>query len=71
MSGQAKAMWLAFGSSLAASLVMAGLFMVFSGMAGNDPGLARWGGAAWVLILGFIIILPTVAPAFKRRFRGD
>ena len=71
MSGQAKAMWLAFGISLAAALLLAGIFLLLAGMVGDDPGLARWGGAAWVLILSFIIALPTIAPSIKRRFRGE
>ena len=71
MNGQAKAMWVAFGISLGAALLMAVIFFALASLMGNDTGLARWGGVAWVFILGFIITLPTVAPAVKRRLRGE
>jgi membrane protein implicated in regulation of membrane protease activity len=71
MSGQAKAMWITFGISFAAALMLAGGFFALAGLTGSDAGLARWGGAAWVFILGFIIALPSIAPVIKRRLRRE
>jgi Na+/melibiose symporter-like transporter len=71
MSGQAKAMWITFGVSLAAALVCAGAFFALAGLTGSEDDLSRWGGAAWVFILSFIIALPSIAPAIKRRLRRE
>jgi hypothetical protein len=70
MNGMAKAMWVTFGISLAVSLLLAAAFIALASLAAEDSGLARWGGAAWVFILSFIIALPAMAPIIKRRLRG-
>lgn len=45
----------------------AGLFFVATLLTGDYSRVARLGGAAWVLLLSFIILMPTVTPWVKRR----
>ncbi|HLA25370.1 MAG TPA: hypothetical protein VJ206_08245 [bacterium] len=39
----------------------------FVAAAGGQAGVARYGGAAWVFILAWIITMPVLAPSLKRR----
>lgn len=50
-------------------LLAAGAALVFYGLTtawGGYPPVARYGGAAWVLLLTWIITMPVLAPRFKR-----
>jgi len=53
---------LGLGVAVAAAL----LFVAGAGAAGYG-GVARYGGAVWVFILAWIITMPMLGPALRRR----
>ena len=53
------------GISLTASL----LFLIAATLAGKYTDVARFGGAGWVLLLSFIVTMPLVTAAVKKRMR--
>lgn len=51
-------------------LVALGAAVLFHGVAaflGGYPPVARYGGAAWVFLLAWIITMPVLAPMLKNR----
>jgi len=51
-------------------LVALGAALLFHGVAaylGGFPPVARYGGAAWVFLLAWIITMPVLAPLLKNR----
>jgi len=51
-------------------LVALGAAVAFHGLAallGGYPPVARYGGAAWVFLLAWIITMPVLAPLLKNR----
>lgn len=55
------------GAGTLGALVAAGAGVVFAvTAAGSDP-VARYGGAVWVFILTWIILMPVLAPWLKAR----
>lgn len=49
--------------ALAAALVFVGITTAMGGY----PPVARYGGAAWVFVLTWIITMPVLAPQLRRR----
>ncbi len=56
--------------SSAISLTGAGLF-VLSTLAGEYSLVERLGGAGWVLLLLWIILMPVITPLVKRKLDGS
>lgn len=54
----------------AISLTASGLFLIAATLAGKYTDVARFGGAAWVLLLSFIVTMPLVTSAVKRRLKA-
>ena len=52
------------------SLSTSALFFGIATLAGTYSDVARFGGAAWVLLLSFIITMPLVTSAAKRRMKA-
>ncbi len=52
--------------SLTASL----LFFLAATLAGTYTDVARFGGAAWVLLLSFIVTMPLVTSFVKQRMKA-
>ncbi len=52
--------------SLSASV----LFFTAATLAGKYNEVARFGGAIWVLLLSFIVTMPLVTSAVKRRMKA-
>lgn len=50
-------------AALVAALVFSGITIALDGY----PAVARYGGAAWVFLLTWIITMPVLAPFLKRR----
>ena len=46
------------------------LFFSTATLAGTYTDVARFGGAAWVLLLSFIISMPLVTASVKRRMKA-
>lgn len=65
-----KALRISYLLSLGFALLLSASFFASTSLRGDYNVLARYGGALWVLVLGLIVSLPTVAPIVKRRFRG-
>ena len=55
---------------LALALSISALFFVAATRAGAYTDVARYGGAAWVLLLSFIITMPLVTSAVKKRLKA-
>lgn len=55
--------------SIVIALGAAGVFLA-AAAAGAYPAIARYGGAAWVFILAWIILMPVLAPWLKARRRA-
>ncbi|MBI2853663.1 MAG: hypothetical protein HYX87_01920 [Chloroflexi bacterium] len=55
--------------SFGASAIAALTFLLITSLTGGHTPLTRIGGTLWVFLLSLIIALPTVTPAFKRRYR--
>jgi hypothetical protein len=53
------------------SLAAAAAFFVATTVTGDYTWVARIGGAGWVLLLSFIISMPTVTPWVKRRLATE
>ncbi len=51
----------------AISITASVLFFAAATVRGGYPDVARLGGAAWVLLLSFIVTMPLVTSAVKRR----
>lgn len=51
------------------SLTIAILFFVAATLAGTYSDVARFGGALWVLLLSFIVTMPLVTAAVKKRLK--
>jgi hypothetical protein len=45
------------------------LFFIVSTVAGKYNEVARYGGAFWVLLLSFIVTMPLVTSAVKKRMQ--
>ncbi len=54
----------------AISLTASGLFLIAATLAVKYTDVARFGGAAWVLLLSFIVTMPLVTSAVKRRLKA-
>lgn len=52
--------------SISASL----FFLIVSTLAGKYNEVARFGGAFWVLLLSFIVTMPLVTSAVKKRLKA-
>ncbi len=48
-------------------LIALGAAMAFALAAGSTGPVARYGGAVWVFILTWIILMPVLAPWLKQR----
>ncbi len=46
------------------------LFFVVASWRGGYTDVARFGGAAWILLLSFIVTMPLVTSAVKRHFKA-
>lgn len=46
------------------------LFLLIASWRGGYTDVARFGGAAWVLLLSFIVTMPLVTSAVKRHFKA-
>ncbi len=53
--------------SISASL----LFLIAATLRGGYPEVARFGGAVWVLLLSFIVTMPLVTSAVRRRVKAS
>ncbi len=51
----------------AISVTASVLFLIAATLAGQFTDVARIGGAVWVLLLSFIVTMPLVTSAVKRR----
>jgi len=69
MHGSQRTVRLAGLLGLAVAGASAALFIVAAG-AESHTGVARYGGAAWVFLLAWIITMPVLAPWLKGRARG-
>jgi hypothetical protein len=54
----------------AISITTSGLFLIAATLRGGYSDVARFGGAAWVLLLSFIVTMPLVTSAVKRRLKA-
>ncbi len=54
----------------AISLTASILFLLTASWRGGYTDVARFGGAAWVLLLSFIVTMPLVTSAVKRHFKA-
>jgi hypothetical protein len=54
----------------AISVTASGLFFVAATLAGKYTAVARFGGAAWVLLLSFIVTMPLITSAVKKRMKA-
>lgn len=52
------------------SVTAALLFFLAATRAGTYTDVARFGGAAWVLMLSFIVTMPLVISSVKKRMKG-
>ena len=52
------------------SLTAALLFFLAATIAGTYPDVARFGGAAWVMLLSFIVTMPLVISFVKKRMKA-
>lgn len=52
------------------ALVALGAAAVFAVAASSAGAVARWGGAVWVFILTWIILMPVLAPWLRARSRA-
>ena len=54
----------------AVSITASVLFFLEATLAGRYTDVARFGGAAWVLLLSFIVTMPLITSFVKRRLKG-
>ncbi len=54
----------------AISITTSMLFLLAASLRGGYTDVARFGGAAWVLLLSFSVTMPLVTSAVKRRFKA-
>ena len=54
----------------AISMTTSVLFLSAATLRGGYTDVARFGGAAWVLLLSFIVTMPLVTSAVKRRMKA-
>jgi len=54
----------------AISLTASILFIIAATLAGRYTDVARFGGAFWVLLLSFIVTMPLVTSAVKKRLKA-
>lgn len=52
------------------SITVALLFFLAATSIGTYTDVARFGGAAWVLLLSFIVTMPLVISSVKKRMKG-
>ena len=52
------------------SVILSGLFFIAATLAGKYTDVARFGGAVWVLLLSFIVTMPLVTSAVKKRVKA-
>lgn len=64
-----RALRMSYLISLGMALVLSVGFYLVTSLTGQYSVLARYGGAAWVLLLTLIIALPVLTPMIKRRYR--
>lgn len=58
------------GIYTAISITTSVLFFVAATLRGGYTDVARFGGAAWVLLLSFIVTMPLVTSAVKKRLKA-
>ncbi|HZQ10438.1 MAG TPA: hypothetical protein VFD70_27915 [Anaerolineae bacterium] len=51
------------------SVTAALLFFLAATSVGKYPDVARFGGAAWVMLLSFIVTMPLVISSVKKRMK--
>jgi hypothetical protein len=54
----------------AISITTSGLFLIAATLRDGYTDVARFGGAAWVLLLSFIVTMPLVTAAVKQRINS-
>ena len=54
----------------AISVTVSALFFIAATLVGQYSDVARFGGAAWVLLLSFIVTMPLVTSAVKRHLKA-
>ena len=54
----------------AISIAVSASFFVAASVTGDYTAVARVGGAVWVLLLSFIVTMPLVTSAVKRRMKA-
>lgn len=54
----------------AISMGAGALFLAASSLNGQYTAVARFGGAAWILLLSFIVTMPLVTSAVKKRMKA-
>lgn len=64
-----RALRMSYLISLGLALALSIGFYLVTSLTGQYSVLARYGGAAWVLLLTLIIALPALTPLIKRRYR--
>ncbi len=52
------------------SITAALLFFLTATLVGTYTDVARFGGAAWVMLLSFIVTMPLVISSVKKRMKG-
>lgn len=52
------------------SVILSGVFFITATVAGRYTDVARFGGAFWVLLLSFIVTMPLVTSAVKKRVKA-
>lgn len=50
--------------------ITAGLLFLIAATLGQYNDVARFGGAIWVLLLSFIVTMPLITSAVKRRLKA-
>ncbi len=54
----------------AVSITASALFFIIATLAGRYNDVARFGGAFWVLLLSFIVTMPLITSAVKKRIKA-
>lgn len=54
----------------ALSVGASALFLAAAALGGPYPAVARFGGAVWILLLSFIVTMPLVTAAVKKRLKA-
>jgi len=54
----------------AISVSVSVLFLIAATLTGQYTAVARIGGALWILLLSYIVTMPLVIPAVKKRLKA-